>query len=83
MRMWLDMEKSMISSSLQPRAIDIEGSFLAWSHEDVFACDNVEGDKAGDERESQGREAGTTSANRQERMEQKNSVKKGVEEEAV
>lgn len=44
---------------------------------------NVEGDKAGDERERRGRDAGARSANRQDRMEQKNLGKKGMKEEAV
>lgn len=50
-------------------------------HEHVFDCGNVEGDKAGDEREKQRGNAGARSANRQDRMEQKKkkSGKKGVE----
>lgn len=77
MRMWLDKEKLMINSGLQTRATDIERSFLvSQKHEDVFTCDNVEGDKAGDEREKQGGNAGARSANRQDRMEQKNQARK-------
>lgn len=80
--MWLDMEKLIINSGLQPQAIDIERPFVEWCHDDVFACDNVEGNKAGAERERQGRDPGVRSANRQDRMEQKNSSKRGVEEAA-
>lgn len=63
--MWLDMEKLMINLGLQPSAAGIERPFLDWSHEGVFACDNVEGDKAGDERDRPGRDAGARSANRE------------------